>query len=104
MPPRTIAEAARRFGDPIAYVTEADWSLTYADLDRISDEVATGLAREGVGAGDVVALVLPPGAEYLIAYCAASKLGAITAGVNDRLAARERPAVLGLAAPNRTSP
>ena len=59
---------------------------TYADLDRISDEVAAGLARRGVGEGDVVALVLPPGPEYLLAYLAAAKLGAITAG-------RERPAL-----------
>lgn len=102
MIPTTVAEAARRFGDRIAYVTEHGWSLTYADLDRISDEVAAGLAREGVGEGDVVALVLPPGAEYLLAYCAAAKIGAITAGVNDRLSPRERDAVLGLADPKLT--
>ena len=102
MIPTTVAEAARRFGDRIAYVTELGWSLTYAELDRISDEVAAGLAREGVGEGDVLALVLPPGAEYLLAYCAAAKLGAITAGVNDRLAARERAAVIALAQPKLT--
>ena len=49
--------------------------------------------------GDVVALVLPPGPEYLFAYGAAAKLGAITAGVNDRLSARERTAVLDVADP-----
>jgi len=67
MIPTTVAEAARLFGDRIAYVTELGWSLSYADVDRISSEVAAGLAREGVGEGDVVALVLPPGAEYLLA-------------------------------------
>src|SRR4029077_11897839 len=90
MIPTTVGEAARRFGDRIAYVSEHDWSVTYADIDRISDEVAAGLAREGVGEGDVVALVLPPGIEYLLAYCGAAKLGAITAGVNNRLSERER--------------
>jgi acyl-CoA synthetase (AMP-forming)/AMP-acid ligase II len=102
MIPTTVAEAARRFGDRIAYVTEHDWSLSYAAIDHISNEVAAGLAREGVREGDVVALVLPPGAEYVLAYCAAAKLGAITAGVNDRLAAREREAVLNLADPKLT--
>jgi len=102
MIPTTLAEAARRFGDRIAYVTELGWSLSYAEVDRISDEVAAGLAHEGVGEGDVVALVLPPGAEYLLAYCAAAKLGAITAGVNDRLSDRERAAVLDLAQPKLT--
>jgi acyl-CoA synthetase (AMP-forming)/AMP-acid ligase II len=102
MIPSTVAEAARRFGDRIAYVTESGWSLTYADLHRISDEVAVGLAREGVHEGDVVGLVLPPGTDYLIAYCAAAKLGAITAGVNDRLSIPEKAAVLGLADPKLT--
>ena len=99
MLPTTIAEAARRFGERTAYVTDAGWEIAYADIDRITDEVAAGLAARGVGLGDVVALVLPPGPEYLFAYGAAAKLGAITAGVNDRLSTRERNAVLDLADP-----
>src|SRR4051794_28479662 len=99
MLPLTISEAARRFADRTAYVAPAGWGLSYAELDRISDAVAVGLARRGVGEGDVVALVLPPGPEYLLAYCGAAKLGAITAGVNDRLSARERNAVLDVADP-----
>lgn len=99
MLPATIREAARRFGDRTAYVAEAGWPITYADIDRVSDEVAAGLARRGVRPGDVVALVLPPGPEYLLAYCGAAKAGAITAGVNDRLSERERKALLDLADP-----
>jgi acyl-CoA synthetase (AMP-forming)/AMP-acid ligase II len=99
MLPLTIAEAARRFADRTAYVSPAGWALSYADVDRISDEVAVGLAKRGVRAGDVVALVLPPGPEYLLAYCAIAKLGAITAGINDRLSAGERLAVLDVADP-----
>ena len=99
MLPDTLREAARRFGDSVAYVAAADWPLTYADLDRVTDEVAAGLAARGVGEGDVVGLVLPPGVEYLVCYLALAKLGAITAGVNDRLAAPERAAVLELAGP-----
>jgi acyl-CoA synthetase (AMP-forming)/AMP-acid ligase II len=99
MLPQTIAEAARRFGERTAYVTPAGWELSYRDVDRISDEVASGLTGRGVRTGDVVALVLPPGAEYLLAYCAVAKLGAITAGVNDRLSARERTAILDVADP-----
>jgi acyl-CoA synthetase (AMP-forming)/AMP-acid ligase II len=97
--PWTIAEAARRFADRTAYVTPLGWSLSYADVDRLSDEVAVGLSARGVSAGDVVALVLPAGPEYLLTYAAAAKLGAITAGVNDRLSERERDAILALAGP-----
>ena len=48
----TLREAARRFADSPAYVTEAGWTLSSADLDRISDEVAVGLARRGLRTGD----------------------------------------------------
>jgi acyl-CoA synthetase (AMP-forming)/AMP-acid ligase II len=97
--PWTIAEASRRFSDRTAYVTPRGWSLSYADVDRISDEVAVGLATRGVTAGDVVGLILPAGPEYLLTYAAVSKLGAVTAGVNDRLSERERDAIIDLAGP-----
>ncbi len=97
--PWTIAEAARRFADRTAYVTPAGWPLSYTDIDRISDEVAVGLAARGVRAGDVVGVVLPAGPEYLLTYAAVSKLGAVTAGVNDRLSERERNAILAVAGP-----
>ncbi|HVJ95923.1 MAG TPA: class I adenylate-forming enzyme family protein, partial [Acidimicrobiia bacterium] len=99
MLPSTVAEAARRFADRTAYVTPRGWDLSYAAIERISDEVAGGLAARGVGAGDVVAVILPPGPEFLLVYVAAAKLGAITAGVNDRLSQREREAILDVAGP-----
>jgi acyl-CoA synthetase (AMP-forming)/AMP-acid ligase II len=99
MLPEVTHEAARRFGDATAYVTAGGWAIGYRDLDRASDEIASGLARRGLGPGRVLALVLPPGPEYLLAYLAAAKLGAITTGVNDRLAPAERAAVLARAQP-----
>ncbi|MFM8304781.1 MAG: AMP-binding protein, partial [Actinomycetota bacterium] len=99
MIPETLREAARRFGDSIAYVTPREWSITYADLDRVSDEVAAGLLRRGVGVGDVVGLALPPGVEYLVAYLATAKVGGITAGVNDKLAGPEQTTILEVAGP-----
>lgn len=95
----TVAEAARRFGDRPALVTEQGWSLSFTDLDRRADAVAAGMARAGVGHGDVVALVLPSGPEHIVAYLAAAKLGAVTAAVNAKLAPVEREAVLGAAGP-----
>jgi acyl-CoA synthetase (AMP-forming)/AMP-acid ligase II len=94
-----VAEAASRFRDRTAYVAPSGWPLSYRELDRLSDDVAAGLRRRGVGEGDVVALVLPIIPEYVIAYVAAAKVGAITAGVNARLAPPERDKVLELADP-----
>ncbi|HEY7438827.1 MAG TPA: class I adenylate-forming enzyme family protein [Acidimicrobiia bacterium] len=99
MLPQTANEAAGRFGDATAYVTEGGWPISYRDVDRVSDEVAAGLHARGIGLGDVVALELPPGPEYLLAYLGAAKVGAISAGVNTRLTRTERAAVLDLADP-----
>ncbi|MEY2405998.1 MAG: hypothetical protein QOG39_914 [Acidimicrobiaceae bacterium] len=94
---RVAREAAERFGDDTAYVAPTGWSLSYRQLDRLADEVAVELIARGVGEGDVVALVLPQTPEYFVAYIAAARVGAITAGVNPRLAPPERAAVLATA-------
>ncbi len=56
----TVGAAAGRFGDRAALVASDGWSLSYAELHRLSDEVASVLAADhGIGEGDLVALVLP---------------------------------------------
>ena len=93
----TLRAAAERWGQTPAYVATQGWALSYADLDRLAGEVAVGLAERGLAEGDVLALVLPPTPEYLVAYLAAARLGATTAGVNGRLTPDERAAVLARA-------
>ncbi|MBV8560944.1 MAG: AMP-binding protein, partial [Acidimicrobiia bacterium] len=95
-----LGEAARRFGETPVYVAENGLVLSYTELDRLSDEMAVGLARRGVKEGDVVALVLPTIPEYFVCYLAAAKVGAITAGVNTRLSEVEQQAVLDVAEPS----
>jgi acyl-CoA synthetase (AMP-forming)/AMP-acid ligase II len=94
-----VREAARRFGDVPAVVDHQGRALSYAALDRRSDAVATAMSARGVGTGDVVVLRLPSQPPYLLAYAAAAKLGAITAGINPRLAAPEQEALVALAQP-----
>lgn len=100
------AEAAPAGGAPGTPASSAvgpaeSWRLSFADLDRLSDEVAAGLAFRGVLPGDVVALALPTAPEFPICYLAAVKIGAIVAGLDprwpsarlDQLANLLRPAV-----------
>jgi acyl-CoA synthetase (AMP-forming)/AMP-acid ligase II len=94
-----VREAALRFGDTPAYVTEEGEVLTYAQLDRLSDEVAAGLQRRDVQQGDVVALLMGSGPGYVVAYAAAAKIGAVTAGLNERLSPPEQTACLVVAQP-----
>jgi acyl-CoA synthetase (AMP-forming)/AMP-acid ligase II len=95
----TVRQAARRFGELAAFVDPDGSAVSYADLDRRSDAVAAALAARGVGQGDRVALRLPSDSRYVVAYAAAAKLGAITAGVNPRLAPPEQAALVDLADP-----
>ncbi len=53
----------------------------------------------GISPGDVVLLRLPSESSYVVAYAAAAKVGAITAGVNPRLAEPEQVAVAAVADP-----
>ena len=94
-----VRQAAVRHGDTPLYVTPDGAVMTYSQLDTCSDEAAAGLAARGVGARDVVALVMPSGPAYAVAYAALAKLGAITAGVNDRLSPPERLRCLAVAGP-----
>lgn len=98
----TVRETARRFGPRTAFVDPDGSRLSYEDLDARSDATAAGLAASGVAAGDVVALRLQSRSTYVVAYAACSKIGAITAGVNPRLAQPEQDAVVSLARPAMT--
>ncbi|HVX18532.1 MAG TPA: class I adenylate-forming enzyme family protein [Acidimicrobiales bacterium] len=95
----TVTEAARRFGGAIAFAAADGWHVSFRDLDQLSDEAAVGLAARGVGARDVVALLLPSTPDYVVAYAALAKLGATTVGVNPRLALPEQAAALSVVGP-----
>lgn len=91
-------EAARRFGDRIAWDGPGG-TLTYAELNSRSDAVAGGLADVGVGPGDRVALTRASDADYLVAAAAISKVGAIVVGINPSLADVERGRLIESADP-----
>ena len=97
--PSVVGEAARRFADAPAFVSADGWPLSYAELDRLSDEAAVALAGLDVGAGDVVVLALPSTPDYVVAYLALAKLGAAAAGLNPSLATPERARLVELADP-----
>jgi acyl-CoA synthetase (AMP-forming)/AMP-acid ligase II len=97
--PGVVEEAARRFRDRVALVDASGAELTYFDLYHHSESVAAGLLARGVGLGDVVALALPSSLDYVIAYLAAARVGAITAGINPRFSPDERARVIARSTP-----
>jgi acyl-CoA synthetase (AMP-forming)/AMP-acid ligase II len=97
---KVVPEAARRFGDHPALLAADGTPVSYSELDRRSDEVAVGLSRRGIGLGAVVALTMPSAPEYVVAYVALAKVGAVTAGVNPRLTDAERATALDVVGPD----
>lgn len=68
--------------------------FTYAEFNEAVDRVARMLQGLGITKGDVVSLLLPNGAEYIMAYFACWKLGAVAGPVNSLLKAQETSFVL----------
>src|SRR5438477_306644 len=63
--------------------------FTYAEFDAAVNRAAALLAAHGIGKGDVVSLLMPNSAEYIIAYFACWKLGALAGPVNSLLKEHE---------------
>src|SRR5690242_7034676 len=71
-----LAARAARFGDRTAVVDDRV-RLTYAELDALTDRVAGGLRALGIGTADRVLVQLPNRAEFVVAWFALQKLGAV---------------------------
>ncbi len=70
--------------------SEADGRrFSYAEFDVAVNRTAALLVSQGVQKGDVVSLLMPNSAEYVIAYFACWKLGALAGPVNSLLKAHE---------------
>ena len=64
-------------------------SFSYAELADLSDRMAQGLLRLGIGPGSHVGLYLPNTPHYVVALLGAAKLGVIVSGVSPLLTAPE---------------
>ena len=88
-----VGRAARRFGSKTALVTDGR-TLTYQALDDLCDRVAGGLHDIGVRPGDRVSLYSPNRWEWVVAYHAALRAGAVVNPINVMLTAEEVAFVL----------
>jgi len=88
---------ADHFPDEAALIDVAsDRRLTFRGWDSASDQVATALIEAGVAKGDRVAVFVPmeESLEWVVAYAAVHKVGAVAVPTNTRLAVRELEYVL----------
>lgn len=85
-----LEERAGFAPDKAFLFSEADervWS--YAEFVKDVNRTANMLSSHGIGKGDVVSLLLPNSAEYVIAYFACWKIGALAGPVNSLLKPEE---------------
>src|SRR2546430_15394407 len=76
--------------DKTFLISEADGRrYTYAEFNRSVDATARMLASHTIRKGDVVSLLMPNSVEYIIAYFACWKLGALAGPVNSLLKEHE---------------
>ncbi|MEQ8436590.1 MAG: long-chain-fatty-acid--CoA ligase [Ilumatobacter fluminis] len=101
--PAVLADIVRngssQWPDRRAIVSD-ERTVTYAELDRRSNQVANALAARGIGHGDRVGFLSMNRIEYFETMLGAAKLGAVTVPVNWRLAPGEVGAVLDDADPS----
>jgi long-chain acyl-CoA synthetase len=88
-----VTRAARRFGTKPALVAGGQ-KLTYRELDQLCGRVAGGLQAMGVRPGDRVSLYSPNRWEWVVAYHAALRAGAVVNPINVMLTSEEVAFVL----------
>jgi acyl-CoA synthetase (AMP-forming)/AMP-acid ligase II len=81
-----VLRHAERLGERPALI-DADGArtITYGALPGLIGRMAAGIARLGLGKGDVLALMAPNVPEFVVAFHAAATLGAIITPVNPTL-------------------
>ncbi|SDM39948.1 Acyl-CoA synthetase (AMP-forming)/AMP-acid ligase II [Psychrobacillus sp. OK028] len=92
-------DTVEKYGSNDAVITEHE-SFTYAQLDEISNRIASNLQNGyGVEKGDRVAVLIGNGSEFPLSVLACSKIGAIMVPVNVKLSPDEIHYILGHSKP-----
>ena len=79
--PELLKAGRERFGSNDCVVTPES-RLTYAELDEQSRRLAAHLASLGVEKGSRVGILFPNGIEWVLAWAAATRIGAVAIPVN----------------------
>ena len=85
---RFLKERVRRYGSRVLIHGE-EGPITYREFDAVTDRIAYGLERLGIGSGDHVAVLHPNSAQTLLAFFAIIKAGAVVVPINPLYTPRE---------------
>jgi len=83
-----LAEAANKYPESACTIFKGA-QITYREMDALTDRLAAGLASIGIRKGDQVGIFMPNTPQFVMAYFAILKLGAIVVAVNPLYSPRE---------------
>ena len=90
---RTLSQVLRdtttQFGGRDAILDPSGTRLTYDELSDVVDRLARGMLELGVGKGDKVGLWMPNVPEWVVAYFAVARIGAVVVPMNTRYKTHE---------------
>ena len=89
IPELVRARVAETPDKPFLFSESDGRSWTYSEFDKAVKRTAAMLRGRGIDKGDVVSLLLPNSAEYIVAYFACWHIGAIAGPVNSLLKPEE---------------
>ncbi len=92
-----VSASARQHPERLA-VQDADGSISYAQLERGSDQLATLLGSWGIGRGDRVAILMPKSVRSVITMVGTSKAGAAYVPVDPAAPVARSAFIIGNAA------
>lgn len=93
------ASIAERSADQSVVYRGPDGSLTWAELSRQSDRAASSLTTAGLDVGDRIAVLVPPGADLLVATAGIWAVGAVPVLADPSAGLRSLRRLLRAAAP-----
>ena len=83
-----LSQASEKYPDAACTIFKGA-RITYQEMDLITDRLAAGLASIGVKKGDRVGIFMPNTPQFVMAYFAVLKLGAIVVAINPLYTAPE---------------
>jgi len=105
--PQSLRDRARDHPDAVALILPTrrvdgvwrDRRWSYRQLDDLTDRLAAGLQRHGLGPGTRVALMVPPGIEFFALFFALFRAGCVPVLIDPGIGLKPLKACLGEARP-----
>ncbi len=83
-----LKEAVRKYPDQPCTIFQGN-TITYQEMDVLSDKLAIGLKNLGIEKGDRVGLVLPNSPQFIMGFYGILKAGAVVVAINPSYRIRE---------------